>query len=109
MIEPKKDIYTILSEVTTNVYQARPEVAIEYPCIVFFVSSNVPKYVLGKEIGYQDMEVTVDIYAKTSIESGELLSTLESKMLENNYRLVFNEDIPNDDSSHITTRFNLVG
>lgn len=109
MIEPKRDIYTILSEVTSNVYQARPELAVEYPCMIFYISSNVPSYVLEKKIGYQEIEVTIDIYAKTSKESGSLLNSLVAKMLENNYRMVFNADVPNDEVSHITTRFNLVG
>ncbi len=109
MDEPKADIYTILSQLEANVYQARPEQVIEYPCITFFVSSNIPGYVLEKEIGFQNIEVTIDIYTKTSKESGSLLASLESLMLDNNYRLVFSADIPNDDSSHITTRFNLVG
>ncbi len=110
MIEPKKSVYTILSALDgVNVYQARPEQVIEYPCITFFVSNNSPTYVLEKEIGYQEMEVTIDIYAKTSSESGELLSTLEQAMISNGYRLTYCSDVPNDDASHLTTVFNIIG
>jgi hypothetical protein len=109
MIEPKKDIYTILSGIEgVNVYQARPEIEVVYPCIIFYVSGNTPEYVLEKDIGYQDIEVTIDIYDKTSKESGLLLGSLESAMLKEGYRMTYCTDVPNDVGSHITTRFNLV-
>lgn len=106
--EPKKDIYTILSSIEgVTVYQTRPDIIEDLPSITFNIGSNVPEYVLDKEIGMQNIEVIIDIFAKTSAESGALLSTLEETMLENDYRLVFNMDIPEDDLHHITTRFKL--
>lgn len=106
--EPKKDLYTILSAITgVTVYQSRPEIIENLPSITFYIGSNIPEYVLEKNIGKQDIEVVIDIFAKTSIKSGELLATLEETMLENGYRLVFNMDMPEDDLHHITTRFNL--
>ncbi len=108
MLEPKKDIYTILSKVGTA-YQSRPQLIKEVPCIYFYVSNNVPVYVLEKKIGYQNVEVVVDILGNTSAESGSLLTSLVSEMLDNGYRLTFCADIPDDNYSHITTRFNLVG
>lgn len=108
MYEPKKDLYSLLSEISdVTVYQARPEIEMALPCIIFHVIGNTPEYVLEKSIGYQDVEVVIDIYASTSKESGELLTTLESKMMEDEYRLVFSSDILDDTCSHITTRFNL--
>ena len=106
--EPKKDIYTILSQISgAKVYQTRPEIIKELPAITFNIGSNVPEYVLDKDIGMQNIEVIIDIFAKTSAESGELLATLEETMLENGYRLIFNMDMPENDLHHITTRFKL--
>ena len=108
MYEPKKDVYTILSAIDdVVVYQNRPEVLKTFPCITFYIVGNTPEYLLEKSIGTQAIEVIVDIFAKTSSESGELLSTLEEQMLENDFRLVFSSDVPEDERSHITTRFNL--
>jgi hypothetical protein len=109
MYEPKKDIYTILSAIEgVTVYQVRPEIINTLPCITFYIGSNVPEYVLEKEIGLQDIDVIIDIWAETSKESGTLLSTLEQTMLDNDYRLIYNMDVPEDDLHHITTRFNLI-
>lgn len=110
MVEPKADIYSILSSISGAVaYQSRPGIVKELPCFIFYVWDNVPVYSLDKQIGYQDIDVVIDIFADTSKESGTLLNTLEAEMLENNYRLVSCTDIPDDNLSHITTRFNLVG
>jgi hypothetical protein len=107
--EPKADIYTILNAIEgVNVYQSRPDVIAEFPSLTFYIGSNIPEYELEKEIAYQDIEVVIDIYAKTSKESGSLLASLEDTMLENNWRLIYNADVPENDVSHITTRFNLV-
>lgn len=107
--EPKKDIYTILSSIEgVTVYQSRPEIIESLPTIVFYVGSNIPSYLLEKEIGTQDIDIVIDIYAETSKKSGVLLATLEQVMLNNDYRLVFNMDMPEDNLHHITTRFNLI-
>lgn len=109
MTEPKSLIYNILSGLEdVSVYQARPDILEEIPCITFYVGGNTPEYVLEKEMSHQDIEVIVDIYANTSKESGELLDTLESEMLENDYRMTFCSDVPDADYSHITTRFNII-
>lgn len=107
MYQPKADLYNLLSELNATVYQARPEVIKTFPCVTFYIVGNTPEYELEREIGYQDIEVVVDIFAKTSTESGELLTSLESIMIEADYRLVFSSDVLEDDISHITTRFNL--
>jgi len=109
MYEPKADVYAILSEIEdVTVYQNRPEVLVEFPCITFSVANNIPNLVLEKDIGFQRIVVVIDIYAKTSKESGTLLSTLEEDMREEGHVMVFNSDVPEDDISHITTRFNLL-
>lgn len=110
MYEPKKDIYTILSDIEgVVVYQNRPEVLKEFPCITFRIAENIPEYVLDKDIGYQEIVVAIDIFSETSKESGSLLATLVEDMLEEGYRLTFSMDVDDPDGySHITTRFNLV-
>lgn len=110
--EPKKDLYTILSSISTNlkVYQQFPEEEMLIPCLTFFVSQNNPKVTLNKAIGYQDIEVTIDIWGTTSKESGTFFKALVDTMLANNYVLYFSSDIPNQEKeavSHITTRFKL--
>lgn len=111
MIEPKALIYSKLSELTTPfpdlaVYQDRPEVLEEAQVLTFRIQSNVPEYDLGFEIAIQDITVAVDIWANTSIETGQILIATESKMKEIGYRLGFATDVPDPDlKSHITTQF----
>lgn len=108
--EPKKDIYDILSAIEgVTVYQRMADIEVNIPCMIFSISGNTPEYVLAKEVGYQDIEVDIDIYAKNSSESGSLLITLESEMLSNDYRMISCLDVPDENYSHITTKFNLVG
>lgn len=110
MIEPKKDIYTILNDIEgVVVYQNRPEVLKEFPCMTFSIADNTPEYTLNSGIAYQDIIVAIDIFSNTSKESGSLLATLVEDMLTEGYRMTFCSDVPDPDGySHITTRFNLV-
>lgn len=109
MIEPKSQIYSILNEIDdVLVLQARPDVLKEIPCITFYIGGNTPAYVVDGGTGYQDIEVIIDVYGTNSKESGSLLVALESKMLDNGYRMVFCSDIPDDKYSHVTTRFNFI-
>jgi hypothetical protein len=109
---PKADIYTILSGLDVEglvVYQVRPEILASFPCLTFQVSENSATLELGNEIGVQNIEVTIDIWTRSSADSSELLATLEGAMRENGYRLSFSQDVPNIDLiSHIVTRFILV-
>lgn len=110
MNEPKSDLYNILSETGYTVYQRRPEVIASFPCLTFYVADNVIRPTLEKEIGYQQIVAVIDIWAKTSAESGEILLSVESAMRENNYIMSYCSDINDPDGySHISTRFNLVG
>jgi hypothetical protein len=115
IFEPKAEVYSILSTVTVegldiNVYQARPEIIESFPSVTFFISSNVPSYDLSREVGPQDIEVTVDIWAETSSDSGLIFKAVESAMKESDYRLTFSTDVADPDGiSHINTVFNLVG
>ena len=108
MIEPKSQIYTILKKVTNNVYQAMPEVNVVYPCIIYSISGNEPQYTVDQELEYQIVEAKIDIYDKTSKGTGTLLVILVNEMLDNGYRMTYCADIPNEDSSHISTLFSTI-
>ncbi len=112
LYDPKDDIYTILRALSPGVYvsQDRPEVIAVFPSITFYINNNVPTYDLGKNIPHQDIEVVIDIWCNTSIESGQLLSALTDTMLNNNYMLTFSQDIPETSTmkiSHISTLFKI--
>lgn len=119
IIEPKSTIYNKLKEITSievnegaravSVVQERPDEIVldNLLMITFRINSNVPKYTLEKEVAKQDIEVAIDIWALSSIESGLLLIAVEEKMRELDYLLTFNMDIPDPKGySHITTQFN---
>lgn len=119
IIEPKSTIYAKLSEITSitvdgselpvKVFQERPDEIIvdDFRVITFRISSNVPKYQLDKEIAKQDIQVSIDLWALSSIESGLLLVAVEEKMRELDYLLTFNMDVADPKGySHITTQFN---
>jgi hypothetical protein len=109
MYEPKKDIYTILSGIDdVHVYQERPDILKKFPCITFRIENNVNNYTLDKEIAYQNIVVVVDIFAKTSSQSSLLLTEIEAIMRGSDLRLTFASDVPEENLSHITTRFNLI-
>lgn len=108
--DPKKDIYTLLRTVSSSVtvYQSRPEVIKDLPSFTFEVSRNAPRFTLNKTLGPQDIEITIDIWAETSKESGTLLKALVDTMLQANYMLSFNSDVPDpspEKISHVTTQF----
>jgi len=110
-IDPKYAIYAKLSELTTafpalKVYEEQPEINESLPSITYRVGDDVPAYTLNDGVGLQDIVVVVDIWAVTSIESGEILVALEAKMRELGYLLSFSPDILEPDGkSHITTQF----
>lgn len=119
IIEPKTTIYNKLKEITSievnegtravSVVQERPEEIVldEVLMVTFRINGNVPKYTLSKEVAKQDINVAVDIWAMSSIESGLLLIAVEEKMRELDYLLTFNMDIPDPKGySRITTQFN---
>jgi hypothetical protein len=110
MNEPKSDIYTILSGISgATTYQMRPGVMKDIPCYIYQITGNTPTYSLEGEIEYQDISVSIDIYANNSKESGSLLTTLVETMIDSGYRMIYASDIPDDNLSHIATEFNLVG
>lgn len=108
--EPKSDINALLSTLSgVEVSQERPEKEEQLPWITFSISNNNAKLNLDRGIGYQEVEVTLDILAKESVESGELLKALEGLLRENDMHLTFSRDVPDPDGySHIATRFNFL-
>lgn len=110
MIEPKENLYSLLSGLdVANVYQRRPEVIKDLPAVTFYIAENRVNATLDKEIGYQSLTAVIDIWADTSVESGEILQSIESELRDNGYLLDFCSDIDDPDGiSHISTRFNFV-
>ena len=109
---PNTDLYNILTGVDegTVVYQEMPKILSEFPCITFSVSNNRANVNLDKDIAYQELVATIDIWTLRKKQGSELLSSLEETMRENNYQLDFSSELPADLNGvrHITTRFNLV-
>lgn len=110
MYTPKADIYTLLKDIDgVTVYQQYPEVFSSLPAITFFVPNNELTNQLDGEIGYQTIEVTVDLWGLTSVSTSALLETVKSTMQSAGYMLVFASDVPNTESvSHVTTQFKLL-
>jgi hypothetical protein len=109
MTEPKEGLYTLLKELDAPVYQVRPEVIKQFPCIVFRVEENSPVYELDHEIGLQQISILLDIFAKSSKESGELLKEVETTLREGGYRLSTTFDLPDPDGlSHLVCSFSVL-
>jgi hypothetical protein len=103
---PKKTIYSLLQGAEVPVYQARPEVIKEFPCITFQMTDNNVTMDLDKEIGYQNAEVTIDIWTAASSEGGELLATVEGILRAEGYQLTLSLDVPDPEGiSHIRSVF----
>ncbi len=113
MVEPKKDLFELISQVSNvNVYQTRPEIidtTMNKVTITYYVSGNQPMYSISKELLLQDVQVVVDIWGKNSTLTSAKLIELEAIMIDNDYRLVFNADVPDDETySHLNLRFETV-
>lgn len=104
--DPTSQIYSKLSELDTLVLQSEPEIKEVIPCIIFSIPENIPDYMLDKEVGRQRVTVNVDIYGKTSIQSGAIVKAVELKMREINYLCTFNASIPEPEKySHRRLQF----
>ena len=106
MYLPKTDLYNLLLSLGYAVYQVRPEIISEFPCITFNVSNNEAFIDLNKEIKYQRMVLNIDIWANSSSESSGILQEVEELLRGNSYRLQDSFDVVDPDGySHIATRF----
>ncbi len=116
LYEPKASFYTLLESIGDSeevvVYNDRPEVLTEIDSkvvVTFSLLNNGAILTLDKNIGVQDIEFKVDVYAKDSVTCGEWLTTIEGVLRENDYRMVFSSDVPDPDGySHRTSRFKII-
>lgn len=114
LYDPKADLYSILSEIEYSiddvvVLQRQQDALASVPCITFNVSDNRATIDLGKELGFQDIEVILDFYGNTSKETGAMLQEAEAELRANGYVLQFSADVPDPDGyHHISTRFNFI-
>lgn len=106
MYLPKSDIYNSLKKLNYYVSQSQPNIFNNLPAIVFNVGNNSINYDLDNNIGTQDIEVIVDIWAEDSVTASKVLSEVEQTMRLQNYRMSFSGDIPNTGNLyHINCRF----
>lgn len=106
MYLPKSDVYNALKDITPNVLQGSQKTIVDIPAITFYVSDNAAELNLSNEITIQNVEITVDIWAKNSSDADLLLSQAEDAMRGIGYRLSFSMDVPDPQNiCHINTRF----
>lgn len=107
MYLPKSEIYNSLKELPCAVIQTAQAVFNEFPVVTFEVLNNSTSLFLDNSISSQDISVKIDIWAESSPEASNLLSSIEEIMRSNHYRLDFSGDVPNIDNEifHISTRF----
>lgn len=109
MYLPKSDIYNSLKSLNYYVSQSQPSTFNELPAITFSVGNNSINYDLDNNVGTQDIEVIVDIWAEDSVTASKVLSEVEQTMRLQNYRMSFSNDIPNTGNLyHINCRFQKV-
>ena len=112
MYLPKKDIYDLLKgNLECGVAQTQPTVFNKLPFVNFEVSNNSVELMLDNEIGYQNIEITIHLWAEDSVSASNLLSAVEELLRSKGYRLTYSADVPNiGDIFHVVTRFtNIVG
>jgi len=107
MYLPKKDIYNLLKQnLNCGVAQTQPTVFNELPFINFEISNNSVELMLNNDIGYQNIEVSIHIWAGDSVTASNLLSNVEELMRNDGYKMTYSADVPNiGDIFHIVTRF----
>lgn len=107
MENPRHIVFEKLDEIPgVTIYQNRPETIDTFPSITFSIQSNVPNYVLEKEISHQRIVIKLDIWANSSSEAEGVLDLAEAKMRELDFLLQFNQDVPDpDEICHLTTQF----
>lgn len=101
----KTEIYNLLASTGYTVYQERPEIIESFPSITFRITRNVAEYSLDRSIGRQNVEVAIDLWARNSSETSQMLVDVEAVMISNDYVMSGNYDIP-DEVSHISLLFN---
>lgn len=106
MIHPKPEIYAALSATGVTVLQGSQKTIAELPSITFYLTDNNTNLNLDNEIVSQDVQVSVDVWAKTSALADTLLGQAEAALRAIGYRLAFQMDVPDpNDLCHINTRF----
>lgn len=108
MFKPKSEIYNKLKTLPgVTVRQGAQTVFADTPAVTFRLDNNAVNLDLDKNIASQDIAVAVDIWADDSPTASNLLSEVEAKMRELNYRLSFSADVPAPEGAlyHIATRF----
>ena len=106
MYLPKTDIYNSLKKLNYYVSQTQPPTFNELPALIFRVGNNEIELDLDNEIIAQDLEIIIDVWAEDSITASRVLSEVETVMRENQYKMSYSNDVPNNGNLyHINNRF----
>lgn len=109
MYLPKADLYELLLTTGATVYQVRPKEITVFPCITFQIANNTVNADLNKEIGYQNIDINIDFWAKTSDVCSNLFAMTEEILRGGGYLLSSSLDVPDPEGYyHISARFTLV-
>lgn len=104
----KATVFSTLSTLTgVAVSQSTQGLVNSFPAVTFALSDNENTIDLDANLLHQDVEITVDVWAKSSTVCSSTLSAAEAKLRAIGYRMTFMADIPDPDDSvfHISTRF----
>lgn len=109
MYLPKSDVYNSLKTLNYYVSQTQPTEFNDLPAITFRVGDNSVNLDLDNTIISQDIEIVIDIWAEDSVTASTVLSQVEGKMREINYKMSFSSDVPNiGNLYHINCRFTTI-
>lgn len=106
MYLPKSDLYKELKTLNYFTAQTQPAVFKKLPAIIFRVDDNSINTDLSNNIAYQDINVTVDIWAESSVQASKVLDEVEFLMRKNYWKMNNSSDVPNEGNLyHIVSRF----
>ncbi len=106
----KKEIYDLLNTLDYTVLQSNPLEFESLPVITYNIADNAINVDLDKNIAYQDVNVNIDIWAKSSVSASNILGEVEELLRNNSFIMSFSADVPNVDTDlwHISTRFTTI-
>lgn len=97
MNNPNASIFTKLSEIAgLTVVRNRSQVIESLPTASYYVITDIPSYSHGKQVSHQAYTVAVDLWTEAPDEASSLLTSIESKMIEINFRLLQSQEIADE-------------
>ena len=101
----KTTVYAALNTLTgVTVQKSSTPIGLNLPVLSYRVSQNAINPTFDKNIGLQDIEITIDIYAEGSTST--ILANAEEVMRGIDYFLTYTADIPDPEGlEHTNARF----